>query len=289
MLRSYPGRGTLNLCQRPISRRRENAYRSAMADWTQFYFMCGSAAAGLTGLMFIAITFGARLITNDKLPYVDAFFSPISYHFIQVFILCAVALMPIAGPKTLGITIVLTTAWRCLELVTTYRLTGAAARQRRYPTSTGPTGFSASFCRRPFTWRLSRPPSATSSEWPRLPLSSRSRCCVFSSSRCEEHGKCCSGSRRKSIDSQEFTCENNLVDTLGMNASNSVRNRYSKGSSVGEGRSVLEQRRPRYRNRSDRRGFIEGCDSRHRRFKGRLLSRQICPVPQEDRFVEFRD
>jgi hypothetical protein len=97
-----------------------------MADWTQFYFMCGSAAAGLTGLMFIAITFGARLITNDKLPYVDAFFSPISYHFIQVFILCAVALMPVAGPKTLGVTIVLTTAWRCPELVTTYRLTGKA-------------------------------------------------------------------------------------------------------------------------------------------------------------------
>ena len=100
-----------------------------MADWTQFYFMCGSAAAGLTGLMFIAITSGARLITYEKLPYVDAFFSPISYHFIQVFILCAVALIPVAGPKTLGITIVLTTAWRSLQLVTTYRLTRKASSQ----------------------------------------------------------------------------------------------------------------------------------------------------------------
>jgi hypothetical protein len=98
-----------------------------MANWNEFYFLCGSAAAGLTGLMFIAITFGARLITNDKLPYVDAFFSPISYHFIQVFILCAVALVPVAGPKTLGVTIVLTTAWRFVELATTYRVTGAAA------------------------------------------------------------------------------------------------------------------------------------------------------------------
>jgi hypothetical protein len=98
-----------------------------MADWTQFYFLCGSAAAGLTGLMFIAITFGARLITSDKLQYVDAFFSPISYHFMQVFILCAVAMVPVGGPRTLGATILLTTAWRSFELVTTYRLTKMAA------------------------------------------------------------------------------------------------------------------------------------------------------------------
>jgi hypothetical protein len=98
-----------------------------MSDWTQFYFLCGSAAAGLTGLMFIAITFGARLITNDKLPYVDAFFSPISYHFMQVFILCAVAMVPVAGPKTLGAAILFMTAWRLLQLVTTYRLTRKAS------------------------------------------------------------------------------------------------------------------------------------------------------------------
>jgi hypothetical protein len=101
-----------------------------MSDWSQFYYLCGSAAAGLTGLMFIAITFGARLITHEKLPYVDAFFSPISYHFVQVFVLCAVALMPIAGPKTLGATIVLTTAWRFLELATTYRLTRKSSAEQ---------------------------------------------------------------------------------------------------------------------------------------------------------------
>jgi hypothetical protein len=100
-----------------------------MANWNEFYFLCGSAAAGLTGLMFLAVTFGSRLITIEKLPYVEAFFSPISHHFIQVFLLCAVALMPVAGPKTLGVTILVVTAWRSLELVGTYRMTKAASAE----------------------------------------------------------------------------------------------------------------------------------------------------------------
>ncbi|MEA2166499.1 MAG: hypothetical protein QOK37_4626 [Thermoanaerobaculia bacterium] len=81
----------------------------------------------MTGLMFIAVTFGSRLITKEKIEYVEAFFSPISYHFFQVFLLCAVALIPIAGPKTLGATIVLTTVLRSLQLTSTYRLTKAAS------------------------------------------------------------------------------------------------------------------------------------------------------------------
>jgi hypothetical protein len=100
-----------------------------VASWNEFYFLCGSAAAGLTGLMFIAVTFGSRLITQEKLPYVEAFFSPISDHFIQVFILCAVALVPVAGPKTLGATIVPTTAWRFVQLAHMHRLTRVASAE----------------------------------------------------------------------------------------------------------------------------------------------------------------
>jgi hypothetical protein len=99
------------------------------ANWSEFYFLCGSAAAGLTGLMFIAVTFGSRLITKEKLDYVEAFFSPICDHFIQAFLLSAVALIPIAGPKALGATTILTTAFRIGELARTYRLTKAASRE----------------------------------------------------------------------------------------------------------------------------------------------------------------
>ena len=100
-----------------------------MANWSEFYFLCGSAAAGLTGLMFIAITFGSRLITQDKLAYAEAFFSPICDHFIQVFLLCAVALVPIAGSVTLGSAILLVTVWRFGQLAQTWRLTRVAAAE----------------------------------------------------------------------------------------------------------------------------------------------------------------
>jgi hypothetical protein len=108
----------------------ESGYRyDVPASWSEFYFLCGSAAAGLTGLMFIAVTFGSRLITPEKLEYVEAFFSPICDHFIQAFLLCAVALIPIAGPGTLGVTILLTTLFRIGELARTYRLTKAASKE----------------------------------------------------------------------------------------------------------------------------------------------------------------
>lgn len=100
-----------------------------MQTWSEFYFLCGSSAAALTGLMFIAVTFGSRLITKEKLAYADAFMSPIAYHFIQAFILCAVTLMPTAGPKSIGGTIVVTTLVRVVQLVHTYRLTRIASQE----------------------------------------------------------------------------------------------------------------------------------------------------------------
>jgi len=77
--------------------------------------------------MFIAVTFGSRLITAEKLESVEGFFSPICDHFIQVFLLCAVALIPIAGPRALGVTIILTTALRIAQLARMYRVTKAAS------------------------------------------------------------------------------------------------------------------------------------------------------------------
>jgi hypothetical protein len=94
-----------------------------MQSWSEFFFLCGSSAAALTGLMFIAVTFASRLITLEKLAYAEAFFSPIAYHFIQAFILCCVPLIPTAGAKSIGATIVITTIVRSFQLIQTFRLT----------------------------------------------------------------------------------------------------------------------------------------------------------------------
>jgi hypothetical protein len=100
-----------------------------MNSWSNFYFLCGSSAAALTGLMFIAVTFGSRLITVDKLPHVDMFLSPICYHFIQVFLLCAVAIAPTVGPKFLGVVIAFTALWRLGQLPRFYHLMKTASQE----------------------------------------------------------------------------------------------------------------------------------------------------------------
>lgn len=99
-----------------------------MQSWSNFFFLCGSSAASLTGLMFIAITFGSRLITKDKLHYAEAFFSPICYHFIHVFVLCCAALAPAAGPRMLGAIIIASVLWRCVQLLPMIRVTRIASR-----------------------------------------------------------------------------------------------------------------------------------------------------------------
>lgn len=100
-----------------------------MNSWGEFYYLCGSSAAGLTGLMFIAVTFGSRLITKEKLPQAEAFLSPICYHFIQVFFLCCVALAPTAGPRILGLSIAATAAYRLLRIPRNYSMIKAASRE----------------------------------------------------------------------------------------------------------------------------------------------------------------
>jgi hypothetical protein len=100
-----------------------------MDGWKEFYYLCGSSAASLTGLMFIAVTFGSRLITKEKLPQVDTFISPICYHFVHVFFLSCVALVPTAGPRVLGVIIVISAVWRLLQIPKSYRMMKIASQE----------------------------------------------------------------------------------------------------------------------------------------------------------------
>jgi hypothetical protein len=107
----------------------KEGHGAAMDSWRDFYFLCGSSAAGMTGLMFIAVTFGSRLITVDKLPHVETFISPSCYHFIHVFFLCCVASAPTVGPAVLGLMITITAAWRLVQIPKSYRLVKSASRE----------------------------------------------------------------------------------------------------------------------------------------------------------------
>jgi hypothetical protein len=72
-------------------------------NWNDFYFLCGSSAAGLTGLMFIVVTFGSKFIRKDNLDQLNLFHGSVCFHFIEIFLLCCVASVPTAGPHIIGV------------------------------------------------------------------------------------------------------------------------------------------------------------------------------------------
>jgi len=92
-----------------------------MEKWNDFFFLCGSSAAGLTGLMFIAVTFGSKFVTKESLAQVNVFLSPVCFHFIQVFFLCCIAEIPVSNTKPLGAIILLSSAWRSIKLIRTIK------------------------------------------------------------------------------------------------------------------------------------------------------------------------
>jgi hypothetical protein len=75
--------------------------------WMNFYLALATAAATLTGLMFIAVTFGSKLITENSIDAAQAFLGPIINHFALTFFISCVALIPGAGSKFLGITMII--------------------------------------------------------------------------------------------------------------------------------------------------------------------------------------
>src|SRR4051812_34857524 len=86
-----------------------------MELWSNFYLLIGTAAATLIGLMFIAITFGSKLIGQHTLVAARSILSPIIYHFTHAFILSCVALIPREGAFILS---VVSLALGILRLVT---------------------------------------------------------------------------------------------------------------------------------------------------------------------------
>ena len=65
-----------------------------LRDWQSFYLLAGTASATLIGLMFVAISFGARLVPTQSESSVRAFVTPTVIHFSAVLILSVSALIP---------------------------------------------------------------------------------------------------------------------------------------------------------------------------------------------------
>src|SRR5947207_13774323 len=73
-----------------------------LEGWHDFYVVVGSGAAALTGLLFVIVSLGPKLIASNTETGVRAFISPIAVHFTAVLVGSALMLAPDIPPAVLG-------------------------------------------------------------------------------------------------------------------------------------------------------------------------------------------
>jgi hypothetical protein len=95
-------------------------------QWWNFFYLCGSSAATLTGLTFVAVTFGSSLIKKDNLDKVNIYISPFCYHFMHVFFLCAI---PASNARIIAGTAIVTGLWRLIKIPKAISILHAQARE----------------------------------------------------------------------------------------------------------------------------------------------------------------
>jgi hypothetical protein len=93
-----------------------DAFPAALQGWQNFYLLTGTAAATLIGLMFVAVTFGASLVTKETAQSARAFLDPTFIHFAQVLLTACVLTIPTLGPVFLGALLVIMGVFRVLGL-----------------------------------------------------------------------------------------------------------------------------------------------------------------------------
>jgi hypothetical protein len=97
------------------------SFTVAAGSWQNFYLLVGTAAATLIGLMFVAITFGAQLVTAETSPSTRAFLDPTFTHFVQVLLTSCLVTIPTMGSTALGVLLLAIGALRTWSL---YRVFG---------------------------------------------------------------------------------------------------------------------------------------------------------------------
>jgi hypothetical protein len=102
---------------------RFDSLHAMLLGWQNFYILAGTAAATLTGLMFVAVTFGSSLVTRESAATTRAFVDPTYMHFVQVLLTSCLLTIPTLGPTFLGGALILAGA---------ARLSGLPSVLRRY-------------------------------------------------------------------------------------------------------------------------------------------------------------
>jgi hypothetical protein len=93
---------------------------NALQGWQSFYVLAGTAAATLTGLMFVAVTFGSSLVTRETAQSTRAFLDPTYMHFVQVLLTGCLLTVPTLGPTVLGCALMIVGALRTVGLYSVF-------------------------------------------------------------------------------------------------------------------------------------------------------------------------
>jgi hypothetical protein len=105
-----------------------DAFHSSAQRWHDFYLLAGGAAATLTGLMFVAVGFGAGLVNDANASAVRAFIDPPLSHFLHVIVTACLLVMPTMTARVLGSLLFVGVGLRVVALVWIYRHFMAAHR-----------------------------------------------------------------------------------------------------------------------------------------------------------------
>jgi hypothetical protein len=92
------------------------SFQVSAQAWQSFYLLAGGAAATLTGLMFVAVTFGASLVTRRSMAMARAFIDPTFAHFVQVLLTACLVVIPTMRATVLGALLLLGCAVRLVAL-----------------------------------------------------------------------------------------------------------------------------------------------------------------------------
>ena len=92
-----------------------------IAAWWNFFYMCGSSAAALMGLIFVAVTLGWRLIKKETIALTHTFLTAIVFHFLQVLLLCILTAVPVESPLLLAGAAMISSLLRLIGMPATCR------------------------------------------------------------------------------------------------------------------------------------------------------------------------
>jgi hypothetical protein len=98
-----------------------SSFAAAAVPWQNFYILTGTAAATLVGLMFVAVTFGASLVTPESADSARAFLDPTFNHFVHVLLTACLMEIPTMTATLLGVLLLCLGALRASRLFWVYR------------------------------------------------------------------------------------------------------------------------------------------------------------------------